>query len=39
MNSSIVRIILGKVLMLEALLMLIPCGVALVYGRIQVMHF
>ena len=33
MNSSIVRIILGKVLMLEALLMLIPCGVALIYGE------
>lgn len=33
MNGSIIRYVLGQVLKLEALLMLLPCIVALIYGE------
>lgn len=35
MNTSIIRYILGLVLKIEALLMLIPCIIALIYGEIN----
>ena len=33
MNISIVRYILGQILKVEALLLLIPCIIALIYGE------
>lgn len=39
MNSSIIRFILGHVLRIEALLMLLPCIVALIYGDIQGFYY
>ncbi|WP_295209653.1 TrkH family potassium uptake protein [Ruminococcus sp.] len=39
MNSSIIRFILGHVMRIEALLMLLPCIVSLVYGDFEGVYY
>lgn len=39
MNSSIIRYILGQVLKLEALLLLLPCIIALIYQEIEGVYY